>query len=105
MGTNQIVTIQKRIQTVRNTPVILDSDLADLYEVETKALNRAVARNQDRFPNDFSFKLSSEEWENLRYQIGTSSSKHGGRRYPPQNSPPSKTSANQLTVSPFIIHI
>jgi hypothetical protein len=47
------------------------------------ALNRAVKRNADRFPKDFMFQISSREWENLKYQIGTSSSGHGGRRRPP----------------------
>ena len=50
---------------------MLDSDLAELYEVETKALNRAAKRNEDRFPEDFRFKLTREELDNLRYQIGT----------------------------------
>jgi phage regulator Rha-like protein len=61
----------------------LDSDLASIYGVETKALNRAVKRNRDRFPQDFVFQLSEDEWKNLRYQIGTSSLGHGGRRRPP----------------------
>lgn len=50
---------------------MLDSDLAELYEIETKALNRAAKRNEDRFPEDFRFKLTREELENLRCQIGT----------------------------------
>jgi hypothetical protein len=53
--------------------VILDSDIAELYGVETKALNRAVKRNIERFPADFMFQLTEEEMENLRCQIGTSS--------------------------------
>jgi phage regulator Rha-like protein len=53
---------------------MLDSDLATIYGVETKALNRAVKRNRDRFPKDFMFRISSHDWENLKYQIGTSSS-------------------------------
>jgi hypothetical protein len=75
---------------VRGQKVMLDSDLAELYGVETKALKRAVRRNILRFPEDFVFELSTEEVENLRYQFGTSSldasdarSKHGGRRYVP----------------------
>jgi hypothetical protein len=63
--------------------VIADSDLAELYEVETKALNRAVRRNLDRFPDDFIFQLTDEEDKLLRYQSGTSSSGYGGRRYLP----------------------
>jgi hypothetical protein len=69
---------------------MLDEDLADLYQVETKTLNRAVRRNLDRFPPDFMFQLTAAEFANLRYQSGTSSpgagadtSKWGGRRYPP----------------------
>ena len=54
-----------------------------MYGLETKSLNRAVKRNADRFPKDFMFQISSREWENLKYQIGTSSSGHGGRRRPP----------------------
>jgi hypothetical protein len=50
----------------------LDDDLADLYEVETKALNRAVKRNRDRFPEDFMFQLTAEEFADLRFQSGTS---------------------------------
>ena len=61
---------------------MLDADLATLYGVETGALVRAVKRNIDRFPEDFMFQLSTEEFRNLRCQTGTSSS-WGGRRYPP----------------------
>ena len=59
---------------------MLDFDLARIYGVQTKSLNRAVKRNADRFPKDFMFQISSHEWNNLKYQIGTSSSGHGGRR-------------------------
>jgi ORF6N domain len=62
--------------------VFLDADLAMLYGVETSALNRAVKRNTERFPPDFMFQLDAKEWENLRCQIGISSS-HGGRRAAP----------------------
>ena len=67
---------------VRGEKVFLDADLAMLYGVETSALNRAVKRNPDRFPADFMFQLDAQEWENLRCQIGISSS-HGGRRATP----------------------
>lgn len=60
---------------------MLDQDLASLYDVPTKALVQAVKRNPGRFPPDFMFQLSDEEFENLRSQIVTSS--WGGRRYPP----------------------
>jgi phage regulator Rha-like protein len=62
---------------------MLDSDLAELYEVETKVLLQAVKRNVQRFPEDFMFQLNDEEFMNLRSQIVTSSSGHGGRRYLP----------------------
>ena len=62
---------------------MLDSDLADLYRVTTKALNRAVKRNPARFPETFMFQLSDEEISVLRYQIGSSNSGRGGRRYRP----------------------
>lgn len=60
---------------------MLDSDLAELYEVETKSLNRAVRRNLDRFPEDFMFQLTPDEAKSLRFQIGTSKEGCGGRRY------------------------
>lgn len=72
-----------RILTVRGTQVMLDSHLADMYRVETKVLNRAVKRNMARFPASFCFQLNAKEWDDLRFQIGTSSEGHGGRRYPP----------------------
>ena len=74
--------IERAILVLRGHKVMLDADLAPLYEVETKALVRAVKRNKERFPSDFMFKLSSEEFENLRRHFGTSSS-WGGRRYLP----------------------
>ena len=61
----------------------MDQDLAVLYGVETGMLNRAVKRNFERFPKDFMFQLSMEEWELLRCQTGTSKSGRGGRRYLP----------------------
>ncbi|MFH0990416.1 MAG: ORF6N domain-containing protein [bacterium] len=63
--------IERRILLIRGQKVILDTDLADLYEVETKALKRAVNRNRDRFPGDFMFVLTVEEYSTLRYQFGT----------------------------------
>jgi hypothetical protein len=67
------------IRTIRGQKVLLDADLAAIYGVPTKALNRAVKRNSERFPIDFMFLLTRPEFDNLKYQIGTSSS-HGGRR-------------------------
>lgn len=75
--------ISARIHTVRGQTVMLDSDLAEVFEVETKALNRAVRRNSLRFPEQFAFQLKQDEWDILRCQIGASSSAHGGRRYLP----------------------
>lgn len=75
--------LQDRIFTIRGEKVILDSDLAEIYGVETKILNKAVARNLKRFPPDFAFRLTQQELTNLRCQNGTSSSAWGGRRYPP----------------------
>ena len=74
--------IEECIYTVRGQRVMLDSDLAAVYGVDTRALNRAVKRNRDRFPDDFAFQLARQEVANLMYQIGTSSSQYGGRRKP-----------------------
>jgi hypothetical protein len=75
--------IANAIFLIRDQKVLLDSTLAELYGVDTKTLNRAVKRNADRFPLDFMFRLDEQEVANLRCQIGTSSSVHGGRRYLP----------------------
>ena len=75
--------IENSIYLIRGEKVILDADLAQLYGVETKILNKAVKRNLDRFPEDFMFQLTTEEAENLRFQIGTSKKQRGGRRYLP----------------------
>jgi hypothetical protein len=72
--------LDELIREVRGQKIMLDFDLARVYSVETKSLNRAVKRNADRFPRDFMFQISADEWQNLKYQIGTSSSGHGGRR-------------------------
>ena len=73
--------IAAQIYLMRGEQVMLDADLAELYQVETGALIRAMKRNQDRFPEEFAFQLSKEEFEDLRSQIGISS--WGGRRYAP----------------------
>lgn len=86
MENNPIISpkdIRNLIYTIRGKQVMLDSDLAALYQVETKNLNRAVKRNIERFPESFCFQLTEEEVENLRFQFGTSSVSHGGRRYLP----------------------
>ena len=71
LATNE-VDIQDLIHMMRGVQVMLDRDLAMLYQVETKNLNRAAKRNEDRFPGDFRFQLTKEETEILRCQFGTS---------------------------------
>ena len=73
MSVIPLKSITNAILFIRGHRVILDSDLANLYEVETKALTRAVRRNIERFPEDFMFQLNDEEFENLRCHFGTSS--------------------------------
>jgi hypothetical protein len=73
--------IERLIFIIRGQRVMLDTDLAELYGVETKALNRAFARNRERFPQDFMFQLTEAEFDDLRCQFGTS--RWGGRRYRP----------------------
>jgi hypothetical protein len=75
--------IERKIYLIRGCKVMLDRDLAGLYEVPTKALNQAVRRNLDRFPADFMFQLNDQEVENLRSQSVTSNANHGGSRYLP----------------------
>jgi hypothetical protein len=75
--------IQNFIFLIRGEKVMLDNHLAELYGVTTSNLNKAVKRNQDRFPADFVFQLKDEEMENLMFQIGISSRRHGGRRHNP----------------------
>ena len=69
---------QTRIYEIRGERVMLDSDLAILYETETKSLNLAVKRNLDRFPEDFMFQLTQDELDHLRFQIETSSADQPG---------------------------
>jgi len=75
--------IERLIYLIRGQRVMLDSDLAELYGVETGALNRSVGRNANRFPPDFVFQLTPQEVADLRCQIGTSNEGRGGRRYHP----------------------
>ena len=78
------IPIHHKIYTLRGKQIMLDEDLAELYEVETRVLNQAVKRNSKRFPNDFMFQLSEKEYENLISQFVTSSlEEHGGRRKMP----------------------
>lgn len=75
--------IERRIYLIRGHKVMLDADLAELYQVLTKNLNLAVRRNKGRFPVDFMFQLNEREAESLRLQIATSNVGRGGRRYLP----------------------
>lgn len=85
---NTAVALTRKVDSVihvlRGQRVILDSDLAELYGVPVKHLNQQIKRNVRRFPSDFVFQLSRVEYTNLRSQIVTSSSGHGGRRYLPR---------------------
>jgi len=75
------IPIHQKIFTLRGKQIMLDEDLAGLYQVETRVLNQAVQRNIERFPNDFMYQLNKEEYENLKSQFVISSFKeHGGRR-------------------------
>jgi len=82
MTINQII-IENKIYELRGIPIMLDNDLAILFQVETKILNKSVKRNIERFPEHYMFQLTIEEWNNLRFQIGTSSETYGGRRFIP----------------------
>jgi len=75
--------IERRILLLRGQRVMLSTDLAILYGVPTKVLNQSVRRNSERFPDDFMFQLTADEVANLKSQIVTSSSGHGGTRHPP----------------------
>jgi hypothetical protein len=75
--------IFQRIHTIRGHRVMLDADLAERYDVPTKAFNQAIHRNMDRFPEDFMFQLTEEEFAGLRSQFVTSKKGRGGRRYLP----------------------
>src|SRR5438105_12788042 len=78
------IPLEKRILSVRGEKVIVDADLAEVYGITTKALNQAVKRNRDRFPEDFVFELTAKEADELnRSQFVTSKGARGGRRYLP----------------------
>lgn len=82
MNDRKLVEIEQRIYSIRGVRVILDSELAAIYGVETKALNRAMKRNRDRFPKDFAFQVSPLEYDALRSQIATLNTARGkGLRY------------------------
>ena len=71
--------VENKIYEIRNQKVMLDSDLAELYGVETKVLNQSIKRNLDRFPEDFMYQLTANECESLRCQFVTSKIGRGGR--------------------------
>lgn len=75
--------IVNKIYEIRGQKVMLDSDLAELYGVETRILNQALKRNTDRFPSDFMFRITEQEWEALRSQNVISKPGRGGRQYLP----------------------
>jgi hypothetical protein len=75
--------VEGRIREVRGLAVLLDSDLAEIYGIPTKAFNQAIKRNSDRFPEDFAFRLTEEEFLAMRSQSVTSNAGRGGRRYRP----------------------
>ena len=78
--------IKNLIYTIRGKQVMLDSDVARLYHYETKNINKAVKRNLERFPKEFCFQLTENEFQTLRFQFGTSKQNEdvrGGRRYLP----------------------
>jgi len=75
--------IQNKIFEIRNQKVMLDFDLAEMYEIETRVMNQSVSRNIDRFPLDFMFQLTLEEWENMSSQfVMTSKSKRPKKSLP-----------------------
>lgn len=75
----QLTVIQNKIYEIRGQKIMLDFDLAEMYEIETKRLKEAVKRNASRFPNDFMFTLTQKEFQGLRSQFATS--KRGGTSY------------------------
>lgn len=91
MELTEAIKIEEKIHTIREVQVMFDSDLAAIYQVETRVLNQAVKRNNERFPNEFMFQLTQSEWDNLMSYKNTAnltsqtviSSSHGGRRVPP----------------------
>jgi phage regulator Rha-like protein len=77
-----LITIQNKIHEVNGIKIMLDFDLAELYEVETRVLNQAIKRNVDSFPEDFMFRLTKEEWDNMSSQIVMSSSQSVMMEFP-----------------------
>lgn len=94
----KLTIIQQKIYEIRGERVMLDFDLAELYDVKTKTLNQAVKRNISRFPRDFMFRLTAKEWETMRSQIVTASKPIAGMR--PQNVTASQKKRN-IGITPF----
>jgi hypothetical protein len=80
---DKLAQFQNMLYEIRGQKVMIDSDLAVLYGVELKVMNQAVKRNIGRFPLDFMFQLTNDEWDSLRSQFVTSKNSRGGRRYVP----------------------
>ena len=91
--------LAKLVHSVRGEKVLLDSDLADLYGVEARVLNQSVARNRTRFPDDFMFQLTTEEWTAMRSQVVTASSAKGGKSSQTVTSPPPAGLTSQTVMS------
>jgi ORF6N domain len=83
ISTEPVELIASRVLSIRGHKVLMDADLATLYGVATKVLLQATKRNSERFPSDFMFQLSAEEWQALRSHFVTSNTGRGGRRYAP----------------------
>ena len=96
--------IEKMIYVIRDKQVMLDSDLAVLYQVETGALNRAVKRNISRFPEDFRFQLTNEEYQNLRCQTGISSSAQGENNYGGRRTLPYVFTEQGISMLASVLH-
>jgi hypothetical protein len=101
---NQIIpkpeNLVKLVFLIRGEKVLLDTDLADLYGVEARVLNQSVARNRNRFPDDFMFQLTTEEWTAMRSQIVTTSAAKGGKSSQTVTSSPADTGlTSQIVMS------
>jgi len=92
--------LTKLVFLIRGEKVLLDTDLADLYGVEARVLNQSVARNRNRFPDDFMFQLTTEEWTAMRSQIVTTSAAKGGKSSQTVTSSPADTDlTSQIVMS------
>ena len=96
--------IEKMIYVIRDKQVMLDSDLVVLYQIETGALNRAVKRNISRYPEDFRFQLTKEEYQNLRCQTGISSSAQGENNYGGRRTLPYVFTEQGISMLASVLH-